>query len=559
MGAGSGGGTQTVVNEVPEEAKPFLYGSGEPGEEGYVQGLLPKAQELFTTPMPQYQMAGFTPMQQQAFSLAQQGVGSYQPYLDAASNAQMQGIQAGAGAIDQTKNLAGQISNEVGLGQQALGAAGQGVLSAAQQGQMAAQQGQQGVLSAAQQGQQFGTTGAQQAGAISEDLYKLGGAGTGQQLASEGVQKAEQAADAARKSTAAAQGQLTSAADFGRSAAEQGIAGLAGSAAQFDPSSISSFMSPYEDEAIQKAMQDIERAGQIKQQELGAQAVQAGAFGGSRSAIAEQELNRNVLEQQAGTAASMRQAGYESAAKRAQEAFEASKGRQQTAASTTGALGQAGAGTQISGATNAGQLGLGAETLAQTGALSGGQLGLAGLGQDVSTLTGAAGIAGQAAGLGMQGAGMGMQGAGQAAGLGMQGAGMGMQGAGQAGQLGAQAAGLGLQGIGAGLGAQQQIAGMGQGIAGLGMNMGQLGGMQQGMGMQDINLLSQLGAQQQGQSQGYLDMYRANQMLPYQNVGFFSDIIRGAPIGTAQTSFMPGPSPFQQAVGGAIAYQGLNQ
>jgi len=152
-----------------------------------------------------------------------------------------------------------------------------------------------------------------------------------------------------------------------------------------------------------------------------------------------------------------------------------------------------------------------------------------------------------------------MQGAGQAAGLGMQGAGMGMQGAGQAGQLGAQAAGLGLQGIGAGLGAQQQIAGMGQGIAGLGMNMGQLGGMQQGMGTQDINLLSQLGAQQQGQNQGYFDMYRANQMLPYQNVGFFSDIIRGAPIGTAQTSFMPGPSPFQQAIGGAIAYQGLNQ
>jgi len=559
MGAGSGGGTQTVVNEVPEEAKPFLYGSGEPGEEGYVQGLLPKAQELFTTPMPEYQMAGFTPMQQQAFSLAQQGVGSYQPYLDAASNAQMQGIQAGAGAIDQTKNLAGQISNEVGLGQQALGAAGQGILSAAQQGQMAAQQGQQGVLSAAQQGQQFGTTGAQQAGAISGDLYKLGGAGTGQQLASEGVQKAEQAAEAARKSTAAAQGQLTSAADFGRSAAEQGIAGLAGSAAQFDPSSISSFMSPYEDDAIQQAMQDIERAGQIKQQELGAQAVQAGAFGGSRSAIAEQELNRNILEQQAGTAASMRQAGYESAAKRAQEAFESSKGRQQSAASTTGALGQAGAGTQISGATNAGQLGLGAETLAQTGALSGGQLGLSGLGQDVSTLTGAAGIAGQAAGLGMQGAGMGMQGAGQAAGLGMQGAGMGMQGAGQAGQLGAQAAGLGLQGIGAGLGAQQQIAGMGQGIAGLGMNMGQLGGMQQGMGTQDINLLSQLGAQRQGQNQGYFDMYRANQMLPYQNVGFFSDIIRGAPIGTAQTSFMPGPSPFQQAIGGAIAYQGLNQ
>jgi len=81
--------------------------------------------------------------------------------------------------------------------------------------------------------------------------------------------------------------------------------------------------------------------------------------------------------------------------------------------------------------------------------------------------------------------------------------------------------------------------------------------MAQQMNQSDVNLLSQLGAQQQGQEQGKLDATRANAMLPYQQVGFFSDVLQGAPIGTAQTSMSPGASPFQQATGNAIAYAGL--
>jgi len=79
------------------------------------------------------------------------------------------------------------------------------------------------------------------------------------------------------------------------------------------------------------------------------------------------------------------------------------------------------------------------------------------------------------------------------------------------------------------------------------------------MGQADVNLLSQLGAQQQRQTQAQMDAARANAMAPYQQVGFFSDILQGAPIGTMQTSFVPGASPFQQAVGGAIAYGNLNR
>jgi hypothetical protein len=51
-------------------------------------------------------------------------------------------------------------------------------------------------------------------------------------------------------------------------------------AAGFDPSSTSSYMNPYEEAAVQQALSDIRRQGDIAQNQLSAQAVGAGAFGG---------------------------------------------------------------------------------------------------------------------------------------------------------------------------------------------------------------------------------------------------------------------------------------
>lgn len=119
-----------------------------------------------------------------------------------------------------------------------------------------------------------------------------------------------------------------------------GLASLAGTGATFDPARAAGFMSPYETAAVQQAMADIQRSGDIAQQGLRAQAVGQGAFGGSRQAIAEQELQRNVLEQQGRTAGQMRAAGYESAAQRAQQAFEQALGRQLTGVGLVGQLGQ---------------------------------------------------------------------------------------------------------------------------------------------------------------------------------------------------------------------------
>ena len=84
--------------------------------------------------------------------------------------------------------------------------------------------------------------------------------------------------------------------------------------------STGAFMNQFEDAAVQQALRDIQRAGDIQEQQVRAQAVSAGAFGGSRQAVQEATIV-NILEQQARTAAGMRQQGFESAAQRAQQAF----------------------------------------------------------------------------------------------------------------------------------------------------------------------------------------------------------------------------------------------
>jgi hypothetical protein len=198
-------------------------------------------------------------------------------------------------------------------------------------------------------------------------------------------------ADRARASTAEAQRQLMEASDFGMSTARQGIAGLS-------PEAALQFMSPFEEAAVQQSMADIARQGELAQQQVRGQAVQAGAFGGSRQAVAEQELQRNILEQQARTAAQMRAGGFESAANRALQA-----------AQTTGQLGQIGSSAAAGAAEAGGRLGLSAEQLAQTGAQAAGSLGLQGSQLGLSGIQAGLGAQQQAAGLGQGIAGLGQQ------------------------------------------------------------------------------------------------------------------------------------------------------
>jgi hypothetical protein len=88
---------------------------------------------------------------------------------------------------------------------------------------------------------------------------------------------------------------------------------------------IAAYQSPYQQQVIDLAMQDIQRQADIARGGAQERAIRAGAFGGSRSAILEAESQRPYAEQMARTAAGLRQAGFE----QAQRAAEADVARQQ--------------------------------------------------------------------------------------------------------------------------------------------------------------------------------------------------------------------------------------
>jgi len=73
---------------------------------------------------------------------------------------------------------------------------------------------------------------------------------------------------------------------------------------------VSQYYNPYESQVVDTTLADIERSRLMAQNQLGAQATQAGAFGGSRQGIAEAETNRAYADQAARTAAQLRQQGY---------------------------------------------------------------------------------------------------------------------------------------------------------------------------------------------------------------------------------------------------------
>jgi len=380
--------------------------------------------------------------------------------------------------------------------------------------------------------------------------------GAGQGISGEvgsAQQQAAQAAARARGQTEMAGRDLRSAGQMGQSAAMQGIAGLAGTGDQYDPSSASSFMDPFNRDVIDAQQAEIARLGEKQKIAARDQAVKSGAFGGSRGAIAEAEIGRNVLQQQAKTGAELRSQGFQQAQQQAQQSFEQAQGRRQQAAQMTGSLGQAGAQTGISAAQQAANLGLSAEQLAQRGALEGGQLGLSGQ-QGIGSL------AAQRAGIG-QNLGSQFQSAQQ---LGsnvfgdqmnrMQGAASGM-------------GGLTNQQFGNAMNAYQmtganQRAGA-QGIAGLGRQgfdmltgqIGTLGGLgQTGRGIQQAGLDAQYKAGTQMADEPFMRLQRGQQMLQGAQP-FMPQYSSGYGVGSNQNQAYQKPSTFSKVanIAGTVA------
>ena len=74
-------------------------------------------------------------------------------------------------------------------------------------------------------------------------------------------------------------------------AGQQALAGM-----QFDPSNVSQFMDPYQQNVTNEALKEIDRQQQIAGNQLAGKAVGAGAFGGSRFGIQQSELARNAQD-----------------------------------------------------------------------------------------------------------------------------------------------------------------------------------------------------------------------------------------------------------------------
>ena len=222
-----------------------------------------------------------------------------------------------------------------------------------------------------------------------------------------------------------------------------------GEAGGFDPSGIQQFMNPFEEAAVQQALADIGRAGAERRAGLGAQAVGRGAFGGSRQAVQEGMLDRNILEQQGRTAAQMRAAGFESAARRAQQAYQDDLSKQ----------------------------------------LQAGQLGMA---------------------------------------------------------------------------SGSQLGALGRGLGSLGLQQAKLGEAQQALLGRDISQLTGFGSAEQQQRQAEIEAQRKTQyqnvMAPFQQLGFYSDVFQGLPMGQTAigTQVTPNPSLFSQISGLGLGLYGLS-
>ena len=146
--------------------------------------------------------------------------------------------------------------------------------------------------------------------------------------------------------------------------AEQGLGA-------FDPTSAAqAFMDPYKEQVIDAALAKINREGAKQRQKGAAQAIGAGAFGGSRAGVQAAETQRAIEETKQQTVANLMSQGYDKAMANAMATDEAARKRALQASGLTGQLGTSGASLEARAYEDAAKRGLAAATtsagLAQT-------------------------------------------------------------------------------------------------------------------------------------------------------------------------------------------------
>jgi len=439
--------------------------------------------------LPPQMVAGFTPDQLMAMQLTRQGLGGFAPYLKTGAEAIARGVTAAEEARPD-------IGRGMALTEEAAGVARTGLPSFGEAQQLARQAGVTGI-----------------------------GLGALQQAAPQ-YGEAQQIYRQAMPQFGGAYGQL----------GQAGISGLLSTQA-FRPEQAQAFYDPFEQQVVQQTLRDIEE--QTAQQDIArrAQAVSAGAFGGARSRLLGEELQRAAGRGAAEAVAGIRSAGFGRQQQAAQQAFEAQQARQAGLAALQAQLGQ--------------QYGQLAQVDVQTALQR-----AAGLG-DIQAQQAAAKLAqGQALNQAE------LMKAQQALAQSQQLAGMSEAQAAAARQQAGVLGGLGQQAGQLGLGAAEQRLRQAQALGQLGVTQIGAGEAAQALAGRDIQSLATIGAMGQQQAQNVLEAQRASQMQqlyePYQRLGFVSDIYRGAPTSQQmiQTSTTPSASPFQQVAGLGIAALG---
>lgn len=88
---------------------------------------------------------------------------------------------------------------------------------------------------------------------------------------------------------------------------------LGGTAAAMGGPNIAAFQNPYTQQVVGTSLDALNRARQMGINDIGAQARQAGAFGGSRHGVAEAETNRAFLDQAGQMASNLNMQGFNTA------------------------------------------------------------------------------------------------------------------------------------------------------------------------------------------------------------------------------------------------------
>jgi hypothetical protein len=555
-----------------------------PGIEGRKIDLMDEAKRLYgqSFSLPAIEAAGLSLGEQQAMDLARQGIGAYEPFLQGGSQAITQGMD-----LTQRGALAAGAIQTAPMFQKAQDVLGYGVntLAPMAQYESLAGAGLQDV------GAGIGRTiraGDLAGGFMQADLRPATGS----------IQAAQLAATAATPSdftTSArilgggmrgAEGATGTAINAAQQAAQQygaasgvlgaGIGSLLGAAQSYDPRAAQSFMNPYQQEVTQQALKEMRRQADIARQGQAAQAVGAGAFGGTREGVQRAEFERNVQDQMQQRIMQDYAQNFAQAQQASMQGFESQQQRQlgqaqglQQAAGQSGQLTgqQAQLALQVA-AQQFQQAGYDANTAMQLAQLQQTQQGQAL--QQSAALQGIGSLQGQQA---MQQAQLGQSGAGLVGQLGAQQAQLGLlpgqiaqtqsgiaaQRAGLYGQLGQGIGALTAQQASTDLSKAQTLGSLGTQMGALGTQMGAMGEATQQLGAADVGMLGQVGLLERQNEQAQLDAIRGTQMQeimdPYQRLGFMSDIYRGAPSTqmsmTAQTA--PSASPLQTAAGLGIA------